>query len=320
MQRAASALSCVSAIAASVLVASVVPAAATEIEWNDSQIDLQFEAPANIALAALDHTAIEAKQDTPPDYRLLPYEFDRIVLNPEQAIVGIASFYDDPQETASGEQYNPNAFTAAAQLEIRGKFGGVQYGRLYRPAYGLGEYGGKKIIVRFNDVGPLKPGRKFDLSRAAMTYFDGTLDKGLLPGFRMTPLPLDRSYPEGPITDQELAALGIESDMTEIACAIIPEQPVPFTTASIPQPKSAATPRTEQSKPPVLRGKVKTIKTAAAARAAAKKKSKVAASRGVKPAPKKAVEQAPRETEQSPAWVKRLANWASSPAGEAPAQ
>ena len=291
MQRAISALSCVSAIVASVLIAFT-PAAAetTAIELDDSQIDLQVDAPAPaFTLAAVDPAVIDTKrQDSPHAAEANTPNIDRIVLNPDQAIVGIASFYDDPQPTASGEQYNPNAYTAAAQLEIRGKFGGIQYGRLYRPAYGLGEYGGKKIIVRFNDVGPLRPGRKFDLSRAAMTYFDGTLDRGLLPGFRMTPLPLDRSYPEGPVTDQELAALGIESDVTDVACAIIPDGPA-LVTASISPKPITATPRAAKAKPrPVLRAQVKTIKTAAAARVAAKKKAKVQVSKGVKQPPKSA--------------------------------
>jgi rare lipoprotein A (peptidoglycan hydrolase) len=190
MQHAASALNCCSAIAASVLIACIVPAAGeiSAIEWDDHEM----EAPASgLTLAALDPPAVnpESAGNERAIDRLAPNAGDRVVLYADEAIVGIASFYDDPQETASGEQYNPNAFTAAAQLEVRGMFGGVQFGRLYRAAYGLGEYGGKKIIVRFNDVGPLRPGRKFDLSRAAMAYFDSTLDKGLLPNFRMTPLP-----------------------------------------------------------------------------------------------------------------------------------
>ena len=165
-----------------------------------------------------------------------------------------------------GEQYNPNAYTAAAQLEIRGKFGGIQYGRLYRPAYGLGEYGGKKIIVRFNDVGPLRPGRKFDLSRAAMTYFDGTLDRGLLPGFRMTPLPLDRSYPEGPVTDQELAALGIESDVTDVACAIYSGRAGARNRQHLAEADHRNAPRREgKAASGAPRTGAKTIKTAAAA-------------------------------------------------------
>jgi rare lipoprotein A len=138
----------------------------------------------------------------------------RYSLPPDLTLVGMASFYDDPGETASGEQYDPNAFTAAAQLRIRNEFGGIKFGRLYRAAYGVGEYEGKKIILKFNDVGPLKPGRKFDLSRAAMTYFDG-LEKGLLPGFKVTPLPLGPAYPAGPITDEQLTALLMGNDETK---------------------------------------------------------------------------------------------------------
>jgi rare lipoprotein A len=124
-------------------------------------------------------------------------------------IIGTASFYDDPQATASGEPYDPAAFTAAAQLKIRDKFGGIRFGRLYQPAYAVAEYESKKIIVKFNDVGPLRPGRKFDLSRAAMAYFDG-LEKGLLTDLKVTPLPLGQNYIPGPVTDAQLFALGID--------------------------------------------------------------------------------------------------------------
>ncbi|HET7680272.1 MAG TPA: septal ring lytic transglycosylase RlpA family protein, partial [Xanthobacteraceae bacterium] len=103
-----------------------------------------------------------------------------------ETIVGIASFYHEPQQTASGEPFDPDAFTAAAQLEIRDKFGGIRFGVKYQPAYAVAEYEGKKLILKFNDVGPLRPGRKFDLSRAAFAYFDG-LEKGLLPDVKVTP-------------------------------------------------------------------------------------------------------------------------------------
>jgi hypothetical protein len=58
----------------------------------------------------------------------------------DETIIGIASFYDDPQKTASGEQFDPEAFTAAAQLAIRDKFGGIRFGRLYQPAFAVAEY------------------------------------------------------------------------------------------------------------------------------------------------------------------------------------
>ena len=148
----------------------------------------------------------------------------RISLNSEHTIVGIASFYDEPQPTASGEQFDPNAFTAAAQLAIRDKFGGIKYGRLYRPAFGVADYEGKRVILKFNDVGPLRPGRKFDLSRAAFAYFSG-LKKGLLPDFRVTPLPIGQIYPMGPVTDEELAALGIGDDDAELTTASVTTRP-----------------------------------------------------------------------------------------------
>ncbi len=125
---------------------------------------------------------------------------------PGEAIIGVASFYDFPQQTASGDAYDPAAFTAAAQTGIRDKFGGIGFGRDYRPSYALAEYNGRKVIVKFNDVGPLKPGRLFDLSRAAMAYLGG-VRKGLLHDVRVTPLPVGQVYPAGPVSDEQLAAL-----------------------------------------------------------------------------------------------------------------
>ena len=215
MLRVTSALSRFGATAVLVVATSIISAAT---EWHGD--DLESEA----VTASITETAVDSGVVANTDIERTPAP--RIVLAAADAIVGIASFYDDPQQTASGEQYDPNAFTAAAQLEIRGRFGGIRFGRLYEPAYGLGEFGGKKIIVRFNDVGPLRPGRKFDLSQAAMAHFDSTLDQGLLPDFQMTPLPLGRSYPEGPVTDQQLADLGIEHDIADV-CAVILADPAP---------------------------------------------------------------------------------------------
>lgn len=118
---------------------------------------------------------------------------------------GIASFYDDPGLTSSGETYDPKLFTAAVQIDIRAQFGGVRYGRLYQPVYAIAEYNGKRAIVKLNDVGPLKPGRKFDLSRIAMEYFGG-IELGLLPDFKMTLLPRGRDYTLGPIREDVVVA------------------------------------------------------------------------------------------------------------------
>ena len=89
----------------------------------------------------------------------------------EGGVFGAASTYDpwtanDPEgiETASGELYDPETWTAAIQIELRGAFGGIHYGRNYRPSFALVECGDKRAIVRVNDVGPLMPGRIIDLN------------------------------------------------------------------------------------------------------------------------------------------------------------
>jgi rare lipoprotein A len=173
--------------------------------------------------------AILAALDTPAADQWTPSRsVERPVLIPqpiplvqENALIGSASFYDKPQKTASGENYDPDAFTAAVHLDFRHQFGGIKYGALYRPAYGLGEYAGKKVIVRFNDVGPLPFGRKFDLSRAAMAHFDPSLIKGVLPDFKMTPLPLGRAYSTGPVIDAQLADMGLDDRSAGFALANI---------------------------------------------------------------------------------------------------
>ena len=122
---------------------------------------------------------------------------------PGGIIVGVASWYnpysesDDP-ETASGERYDPEKWTAAIQIDLRDSFGGVGFGKDYRVAYALVETGDKRVIVKINDVGPLKPGRVIDLNERAMRYFDDTLLVGLLPDVKLTPLPAGDWTP-GPI-------------------------------------------------------------------------------------------------------------------------
>jgi len=112
-------------------------------------------------------------------------------------IVGIASTYNphDPadktaggMETASGETYNARGWTAAIRTDLRDRFGGVRYGINYNPTYALVESGSKKVIVRINDVGPLRPGRIIDLNIRTMRYFDPSLELGLINGVQVTPL------------------------------------------------------------------------------------------------------------------------------------
>ena len=182
-------------------------AAEETLDWRESESAAAALEPPPVCSASADLSTLA-----------IPYQTFAGMLPPAETIIGIASFYDYPQKTASGEEYDPTAFTAAAQLAIRDKFGGIRFGRLYQPAYAVAEYGDKKLIVRFNDVGPLRPGRKFDLSRAAFAYFND-LDKGLLPDFKVTPLPVGQIYPAGPVTDAQLAALGFGNIGVAVATA-----------------------------------------------------------------------------------------------------
>ena len=122
------------------------------------------------------------------------------------AIVGVASMYnpyrpgnqEGGKETASGEPYDPTEWTAAIQTDLRGKFGGVRYGKSYRHAYALVEGADKQAIIKINDVGPLKPGRVIDFNEQTMRYFDPTLQLGLIDRVTITPL-LGDDWPTGPI-------------------------------------------------------------------------------------------------------------------------
>ena len=135
----------------------------------------------------------------------------------EAGIFGAASTYDpwttnEPEgiETASGELYDPEAWAAAIQIDLRGSFGGIHYGRNYRPAFALVECGDKRAIVRVNDVGPLMPGRIIDLDTRAMRYFDPSMARGLVQNVTVTPLPGD-DWVAGPLEDGENATVALSA-------------------------------------------------------------------------------------------------------------
>lgn len=120
------------------------------------------------------------------------------------AIVGAASTYnpfkpgkeEGGPKTASGERYDPSAWTAAIKTSLRRKFGGVEFGA--RPKYALVEAVGKKVIVKINDVGPLRPGRVIDLNERTMRHFDPSMDRGVIPDVKVSPLAGDNWTP-GPV-------------------------------------------------------------------------------------------------------------------------
>ena len=68
----------------------------------------------------------------------------------------IASFYDEPQSTASGEQFNPNAMTAAHKSLSLGTHIRLTNVR-----------NGRSVVVRINARGPYVAGRCVALSRAS---------------------------------------------------------------------------------------------------------------------------------------------------------
>lgn len=144
-------------------------------------------------------------QAGPQDLRLASLDAQLM----ETGIFGAASTYDpltasEPEgmETASGETYDPEAWTAAIQVDLRGAFGGIHYGRNYHPAFALVECGSRRAIVRINDVGPLMPGRIIDLNTRTMRYFDPTLSLGLVHYVTVTPLPGD-NWTAGPLDGEE---------------------------------------------------------------------------------------------------------------------
>lgn len=131
----------------------------------------------------------------------------------EDGIFGIASTYNpfaapgEPEgfETASGQSYDPDTWTAAIRTDLRQQFGGVRFGDNYRPRYALVECGDRKVIVRINDVGPLAPGRIIDLNDRTMRYFDPGFQRGLIQDVVVTPLP-GEYWIAGPLTDEPLVA------------------------------------------------------------------------------------------------------------------
>ena len=120
------------------------------------------------------------------------------------AVVGAASMYnpfkpgkeEGGPSTASGERYDPSVWAAAIKTSLRHKFGGVQFGM--RPTYALVEAVGKKVIVKINDVGPLRPGRIIDFNERTMRHFDPSLELGVIADVRVSPLPGD-NWTLGPV-------------------------------------------------------------------------------------------------------------------------
>jgi rare lipoprotein A len=86
-----------------------------------------------------------------------------------QASQGMASYYWQGQQTASGARFNPNAMTAAHKTLPFGTKVLVTNRR-----------NGKSVVVTINDRGPFVKGRIIDLSKGAAAKI-GMLGSGVAP-------------------------------------------------------------------------------------------------------------------------------------------
>jgi rare lipoprotein A (peptidoglycan hydrolase) len=74
----------------------------------------------------------------------------------EHALEGIASYYWQPQMTASGERFDKSALTAAHRT--------LPFNTRVKVTHPVS---GRSVVVRINDRGPFKAGRVIDLSERA---------------------------------------------------------------------------------------------------------------------------------------------------------
>ena len=79
---------------------------------------------------------------------------------------GLASFYDEGTQTASGEKFDPNSLTAAHRT--------LPFGTRLRV---INLATGRSVIVRVNDRGPHVPGRIVDVSYSAAQQL-GIVERG----------------------------------------------------------------------------------------------------------------------------------------------
>ena len=82
------------------------------------------------------------------------------------ASYGLASFYVEGSETASGEKFNPNELTAAHPT--------LPFGTRLRVT---NVSNGRSVVVRVNDRGPFVPGRVVDVSHSAAETL-GMIERG----------------------------------------------------------------------------------------------------------------------------------------------
>jgi hypothetical protein len=131
-------------------------------------------------------------------------------------IVGNMSVYDSRLGgmngsgiLATGGQFDPASYAGALQLDLAKTFH-TGYGQK-ATGYALVEVNGRKLIIKVNDNGPLRPGRILDGTPATMNYlvsgadYDSTLHNNLLTNVKVTLL--QGEYTTGPVTGATTPAI-----------------------------------------------------------------------------------------------------------------
>ena len=95
------------------------------------------------------HVAVKTKRHT-------PFKSDKDAANTQVASYGLASFYSEGEQTASGEKFDPRELTAAHRS--------LPFGTQLRVT---NVATGRSVTVRINDRGPFIPGRVVDVSYSA---------------------------------------------------------------------------------------------------------------------------------------------------------
>ena len=108
-----------------------------------------LEEKRNSSLVTTKRVAVMTKNHT-------PLSADKHAAETKVSSYGLASFYSEGTRTASGEQFNPNAMTAAHP--------NLPFGTRLRVT---DVSTGRSVVVRVNDRGPFVPGRVVDVSYSA---------------------------------------------------------------------------------------------------------------------------------------------------------
>jgi rare lipoprotein A len=139
--------------AASLAAASLAACAQSSVVGNRSQV------AAPTREATLEHhrqTPPVTQRDGAATKKHTPFSSDKNAAETPRTTSGLASFYTEGTQTASGEKFNTHEFTAAHPT--------LPFGTRLRVT---NVATGRSVTVRVNDRGPFIPGRVVDVSYSA---------------------------------------------------------------------------------------------------------------------------------------------------------